>query len=701
MAINSEIIVDGDVGWAGFRSRPDPLTLDRGIASMARNMRFVRGRAEVRKGAKRLLDGVSVGTAPVVLPFTFPVDVAVTKIERTSTTATVVCSADHGFLEGDQVNIRGSAVSAYNGDKVVMAGRLTDKNFTFTVAGSPADDTTSTMWVTNGVEIRDAYTGGIFGACVFSSPDSSDTGNGSEYIALFGSDNCYLYRQGESVVTKNYPNGEIIEEQDFLCYLQAFNKLFLFRARPLTETYARKSCSIACSAGTATVTCVAHGFSTNERICIEGANQAAYNIEADIAKTGDDTFTFSVLHIPVSPATGTITCRIVKPPLVWDGGSGNFIKFGGGSHAAGATYSTMRSTGVACYQNNQLFVAATPVKDTVLISDVLDENTFDPLQESFRANAGSDDYIVALHPFAEGTTLVMGRKSIYRAKIVMDYQTGTTFDPTSSFIELVTNEMGCRAARTVVTAGQYVYFLSDSGVYRLDTSYTDLKVRGVTLPLSDAIADQFDDMSESAVGLSNAVWHDNRYWLSVPTGTSEFPNTLLIWNALTGEWESVDSFPASIATLLVSDYSNRRRLFGASRSGKLFLLEEREDGDDPADEATLDTVDIAGVLTTRRFSGGDMLGKRWLRVVSGISLPAGSGVSVQLNTYDPENEMVVGSLTNAGSAEEGYVAKMSARARGAAADVLISNTGPGRPVIRTCQVDVALARPSATTRTES
>ena len=699
MALDSDILTDGDVGWAGFRSRPDPLTLDKGLAAMARNMRFIRGRAEVRKGAKRLLDGVAVATMPVVLPVDLGVDVSALSITRSGTTATVTTDGAHGFLNFSQVNIRGADQADYNGDFAVTV-TAADK-FTFTVAGSPVTPATGTIFVNCGPVIRDAYSGGIFGACVFSSPDSTVTGCGAEYIALFGSSNCYLYRNGQSVITRGYPSGETIEEEDYITMLQAFNQLFLFRARDLVGDYARGACTITCAGGVATVARVAHGFQSGERVCIEGAGQAAYNIEADIVVTGDDSFTFPVSHSPASPATGAITCRRVKPPLMWDGAAAAFVKVGGGSSALGATYSTLRSTGVACYQNNQLFIAATPIKDTVLISDVLSYNAFDPMLASFRANAGSDDYIVALHPFAEGETLIFGRKSIYRAKIVMDASTGTGIDASQSFIELITNEIGCRAANTVVTAGSFIYFLSDSGVYRLDTSYTDLKVRGVTLPLSDNVADQFDLLSESAASLSNAVWHDNRYWLSIPTGTNDFPNTLLIWNALTGEWESVDDFPAPLTTLLVSDYENKRRLFGASRAGKLFLLEERTDGDDPASEQTAGTVDIAGVLTTRRFSGGDMLAKRWLRVVAGVTLPAGSSISAQLNIYDPENSFVVGTLGNTSLAEVGSVAKFSARARGASAEVVIASTGPGRPIVRTCQVDVAMARPSALTHTES
>lgn len=694
--LDDAVMTVGDVGWKGFRSRPDPLTLPDGVAAVAENMRFVRGRAEVRRGIKRLADDIVPASVPVVLPCSLAADVAVSGITRSGTTATVT-AVGHGYATGRVVNIRGAAQSDYNGNFTIT--RTGADTFTYAVAGSPATPATGTMVANGGPVIRDSYTGGIFGACVFSSPGSSVTGNGAEWVVLFGSDRAWLWRDGESSVEKGYPTGETIEAADELEVVQAFDRLFLFRARGLTGDYARKSATISRSSGTATVTAVAHGFSSGMMVCVEGAEQAAYNIEVEITKTGADTFTFPVLHTPATPATGTITVRRVKPALAWDGGSSGFVVAGGESHAAGPTYSTLRSTGVACYSNNQLLIAATPVKDTILVSDVLDYDTYDPLLKAFRANAGSDDWIVALHPFAEGDVVVFGRKSIYRAHIVVAAD-GTSIDPAASYIELITNEVGCRAKKSVVTAGAFVYFLSDAGVYRLDTNYQDLKVRGVTLPLSDAVADQFYDINDSAVGLSTAVWFDSRYWLTIPTGTDVAPNTMLVWSALNEEWESVDRFPVGIHTLLVSDYNSRRRLFGVSRTGKLFLMEEREDGDDPADPLVTTTVDIPGRLVSRRYNGGDLQGKRWLRVVAGISLPAGSAVSVTLNTYDLDNSLALGTVENTTAAEEGYVVKLSARARGAAAEVEFANGGAGRMVIKTCQVDVAGSRPAGGTRTE-
>ena len=49
MSMDADVLREGDAGFVGFRSRPDALTLTEGVASYAQNMRFSRGRAEVRR----------------------------------------------------------------------------------------------------------------------------------------------------------------------------------------------------------------------------------------------------------------------------------------------------------------------------------------------------------------------------------------------------------------------------------------------------------------------------------------------------------------------------------------------------------------------------------------------------------------------------------------------------------------------------
>lgn len=61
------------------------------------------------------------------------------------------------------------------------------------------------------------------------------------------------------------------------------------------------------SAGLATATKTAHGYSDGDRITIAGAGQAGYNSTFVVNVTSSSTFTFPVDSGTVSPATGTIT----------------------------------------------------------------------------------------------------------------------------------------------------------------------------------------------------------------------------------------------------------------------------------------------------------------------------------------------------------------------------------------------------------
>lgn len=66
--------------------------------------------------------------------------------------------------------------------------------------------------------------------------------------------------------------------------------------------------SITQTGGTATVTTgSSHGYSTNDWVYIEGANEAGYNGIVKITVTGTTTFTYTVDAGTASPATGTIT----------------------------------------------------------------------------------------------------------------------------------------------------------------------------------------------------------------------------------------------------------------------------------------------------------------------------------------------------------------------------------------------------------
>ena len=71
------------------------------------------------------------------------------------------------------------------------------------------------------------------------------------------------------------------------------------------------SVSIVSSGGTATVTHTAHGLDTGDKVLIAGANETDYNGVKTITYSTDNSYTYTILNSPSSPATGTITATLV------------------------------------------------------------------------------------------------------------------------------------------------------------------------------------------------------------------------------------------------------------------------------------------------------------------------------------------------------------------------------------------------------
>jgi hypothetical protein len=709
MALESPVQRDGDAGFLGFASRLNPLTLPAGMLQDSVNMRLERGTAQTRKGAKRLTDTIGTTGAPLTLDFTLGTDVSVTSITRASTTATVTATA-HGFTTGDQVNIRGAAETDYNGDFIVT---VTDANtFTYTVSGSPATPATGTIIANNGPEVRDSYDGGLYAAGVFASQNYD---NANEFIVLAGSDSATLYRQGQSPVVKTYPTSpaEKIEGTDTVSVLQAFDRLYILREASRTATgYEEKlttASGITVSSTTATVNVNAHGYPEGATVRIEGSTTPAFDgHEFRVLGTNLNTNSFEIT-VPSGTAThaaATIKVRRVKPPLFWDGGSGNFVRASAGVPSEGVTYTRMPSVGWASYHNNRLWIAKN--RDTVGISDVLDPDLYDPFWNSFRAGAGGDDRIVAIHPWVEGQALVFCRKSIWLATLNQFASTdGSDFsvDTPVSQLTLLTNEIGCSARNTIVTAGNFVFFLSDAGIYRLDRAL-DLKVRGDTKPLSEPIADLFSQVVQSRVERSAfGIWHNNRYLVALPTSTDPLDGNQLViaWNALTETWEYRDIYPssASVNQILVGTYDNQRRVFSIPRSGNLYLLEEENSAVDSNAVGSLSNSNpITGAIKTRRYDFDDMHSKRFLRTIADVVLPLNSTVKTKINSINPDlppdlndpdpiTGYKIGELTNsANDNPEDYNMKSPIRYKAHAMEIIYTTSG-GRPEIRSASIEAS------------
>lgn len=530
--------------------------------------------------------------------------------------------------------------------------------------------------------IRSNYDGGIFASGVFSSPNFE---NANEYIILCGPASAFLWRQNEAIQEIFYPSDELLEPSDAVSCVQAFNRFYILRednaVRPGWGVKFTNASGISVSGTTATVNITAHGYSAGQRVRIEyGAVAAFAGHEFDITSVAANSFTIEVPAGTASDLSATIAVRRVKAPLWWDGSLQTFVKAAAGVPTAGASFKAMRSVPFAAYIGNRLWIP--DGRDTVAISDVLDPDLYDPFFQTFRANAGSNDYIVGIHPWAEGQALVFMRNSIWLASLKQDFN-GSTWDVDSavSNLTLLTDEIGCVSRKTIVTAGQYVFFLSDAGVYRLDTQL-DLKLRANTQPLSDPIADQLEQVNTLASINAVGRWWNNRYHLAVPLNASSANNTLFIYNALNQTWESRDTYSISLEELLTATYDNQRRLFAASRSGTLFLLDEMDRGDDVpyANEADA-FVPVKGFLRTRRYAFGSLNAKRLLRTKASTVLPASAACELKAVTTDYDASFNVATLSNTSTAEEDYTLKAPLRCKATYLDLEFTTTAQ-RPTLR-------------------
>jgi hypothetical protein len=540
--------------------------------------------------------------------------------------------------------------------------------------------------------IQTVYDGGILASGVFSSPNYNDE---NEYIVLCGPTSAFLYRQNEPIEEIFYPAqptphpaDEVLAATDTATCIQAFNRFYLLREADMSvpgwEWKYTTSSGIAVSSTTATVHITAHGLSAGMRVRIEEGNEAAFQgHEFDILSTSTNAFTIAVpLGTPADPSAN-IAIRRVKPPLWWDGSTADFDRATSGVPAEGVTFKTLRSTGWASYIGNRLWIP--DGRDRVAISDVLDPDLYDPFFQSFRANQGSNDYLVAIHPWVEGQALVFMRNSIWLANLSdTSNATGDTFtvDSAVSRLTLLTDEIGCVARRSVVTAGQFVFFLSDAGVYRLDTQL-DLKLRANTQPLSDPIADQLDEINTEYADAAVGKWWNNRYYLAVPIGPdAEANNTLFLWNALNQQWESRDTYSFGLDELLIAGYDSSRRLYCASRTGSLFLLDELDYGDEVpfANDENLYT-DIPGYLLTRRYGWGSLNTKRLTRAKASLLLPADASCELRAVTTDYDADFQVATLANTSGEQEDYTLKAPLRTKATGLD-LEYHTLTGRPTLR-------------------
>jgi hypothetical protein len=407
------------------------------------------------------------------------------------------------------------------------------------------------------------------------------------------------------------------------------------------------------------------------------------------------TLSFYVQHEDVSNAQGVIFQQHISVGL-------------GFSHMPAPEYATYHQRRLVMpfkYTVNDAEDSFTyrKILDEVIVSDILDSDTYDQIYAQFRFNAGTADFNVGLHSFSDDKLLVFNRNSIHLVSGAGQ----------SAATQLITNEVGCVARKSIIQVGNNVLFLSDNGVY--GANFQDLyNLRGNEVPLSSPINPIIQRINRDVWDKSAGVYFDNRYYLAVPLDGSQVNNAILIFNFINKQWESIDTTNApnwDISDLIVGGKKSDRAVYAINSQGGVHRLDARIQ----AKDLLATTIPVSGVeaeepydipasVTTRQFTLGSMDRKRWnnleLHVQSSVDEASDLSISAELENLDTTVDLgslsALNSGTTLGSDEDVSVRGRIGNKRAYGMQVTLNNT-VGRPRFRGIKVGGAEAFRSTNT----
>jgi len=368
------------------------------------------------------------------------------------------------------------------------------------------------------------------------------------------------------------------------------------------------SSSITTADGVCTVTATSnHLLKTGNTVVVDDkANSNLENGEEyQVTVTSDTEFTIFVQHADESNTPNVVFERRVSQGLGFTHSPApNFGAYHNKRLVVPYNFEVTGTSGSATITDRN-------IKDEVLISDILDSDTFDQIFAQFRFNAGGADFVVGFQSFANDQLIIFNRNSIHTVF--------NTVNLTSATVKQVTDEVGCLARRSIEQIGSEVLFLSDNGVYGI--SFVDeYNLRGTALPLSEPINKTIQRINKAHADKAVSAYFDNRYYLAVPLDNSIENNAIIIYNFLNKQWESIDTFGDTNTTfeildLIVAGKGTNRAVYAINKEGGIHQLDVNENGQDAIistlGQDTATAVEVNAVARTRQFTIGSIDRKKW------------------------------------------------------------------------------------------
>lgn len=185
---------------------------------------------------------------------------------------------------------------------------------------------------------------------------------------------------------------------------------------------------------------------------------------------------------------------------------------------------------LAVVGNRLIGVGSGQNRNTLYASDILDASVWDEAN-SIVIGGDDGDEVTAIVPFYANRLVVFKKSKIFQVTIPPDMNSAADW-----IVEVLTTTTGCAAEKTALQVNSDILFLSSDGIRTVTRSVAD-DFTTVGLPISEIVKDVIADINLPAIGRAAAIFHDNRYFLAIPTGSNDSNDTILVYNTILNAFE--------------------------------------------------------------------------------------------------------------------------------------------------------------------
>ena len=297
---------------------------------------------------------------------------------------------------------------------------------------------------------------------------------------------------------------------------------------------------------------------------------------------------------------------------VVDGGSGysaaptvTIIGNGSGATATATASPPPQNLRLLINTENRLFgVGDGDTRNTLYASDILDPAVWD-LTNSIVVNGDDGDQITAIVPYYKNRIIVFKKRRVFQVDIPSDATTAADW-----VVSIISNNTGCVASGTAVQVSSDILFLSDNGIRSLVRSVAD-DFSSVGVPISEIVKDVIQSINTDSIRISTAIYYDNRYFLAVPTGSSNVNDTLIVYNTVLGAFEGTWSPRIMQFTLTNFNQAGTRAMFKKVNG----IIEQYAGYKSPSGTVSSDYLDAGtnydSYVRTKDFNFGDTFAAKY------------------------------------------------------------------------------------------